>query len=94
VRDIHEVLRRKQAEYAQLQKQIEVLRLAAPLLADGNEGDTAVLAETKEETQQPMSRAASASNPAAPASRLPRWSYHPSTPAALREKASIGDCHH
>jgi hypothetical protein len=56
--DIHEVLRRKQAKMAQLQKQIEVLQLAAPLLTDDDEIEAAVLVETEAETQQPMSRAA------------------------------------
>lgn len=83
MRDIHEVLRHKQARYAQLQKQIEALQQAAdklrevaPLLTDGDEDDTVVLAETEEETQQPMSRAAAATNQAAPpkpANRAPRW---------------------
>ena len=83
MRDIHEVLRRKQAKYAQLAKQIEALQQAAdtlrevaPLLADNDEEDTAVLAMTDEETQQPMARAASANGPAAPAkpaNRAPRW---------------------
>jgi hypothetical protein len=58
MRDIHEVLRRKQAKMAQLQKQIEVLQLAAPLLTDDDEIEAAVLVETEAETQQPMSRAA------------------------------------
>ena len=83
MKDIHEVLRRKQAKYAQLTKQIEALQQAAeklrevaPLLTDGDEDDTVVLAETEEETQQPMSKAASATNqaaPAKPANRVPRW---------------------
>jgi hypothetical protein len=83
MKDIHEVLRRKQAKYAQLQKQIEALQQAAdklrevaPLLTDGDQDDTVVLAETEEETQQPMSRAAAATNqtaPPKPANRAPRW---------------------
>ncbi|HVO82662.1 MAG TPA: hypothetical protein VMT28_18175 [Terriglobales bacterium] len=81
MKDIHEVLRRKQAKYAQLAKQIEALQQAAdklrevaPLLTDSDD-DSMVLAETEEEAQ-PMSRAASASNqaqPAKPANRAPRW---------------------
>jgi hypothetical protein len=81
MKDIHEVLRRKQAKYAQLGKQIEMLQQAAeklrevaPLLADSEEDDAAILAEVDE---QPQAKAASASagNPAAPAKRpgAPRW---------------------
>jgi hypothetical protein len=83
MRDIHEVLRRKQAKYAQLAKQIEALQQAAdklrevaPLLTDNDEEDNVVLAGGEEEAAQPMTRAASASTPAAPAkpaNRAPRW---------------------
>lgn len=83
MKDIHEVLRRKQAKYAQLAKQIEALQQAAdklrevaPLLTDSDDDENVVLAETEEETQQPMSRAASATSqaaPAKPATRAPRW---------------------
>ena len=52
MKDIHEVLRQKQAKYAQLGKQIEMLRQAAeklrevaPLLAESEEEDNVVLAE-------------------------------------------------
>jgi hypothetical protein len=84
MKDIHEVLRRKQAKYAQLGKQIEMLQQAAeklrevaPLLADNDDDDAAVLAELDEPT--PVARAAAApqSNQAAakPVARgvAPRW---------------------
>ncbi len=52
MKDIHEVLRQKQAKYAQLGKQIEMLQQAAeklrevaPLLAESDDEDNAVLAE-------------------------------------------------
>jgi hypothetical protein len=52
MKDIHEVLRRKQAKYAQLGKQIEMLQQAAeklrevaPLLAENDDDDTAILAD-------------------------------------------------
>jgi hypothetical protein len=52
MKDIHEVLRQKQAKYAQLGKQIEMLQQAAeklrevaPLLAENDDEDNAVLAE-------------------------------------------------
>jgi len=50
MKDIHEVLRRKQAKYAQLGKQIEMLQQAAeklrevaPLLTENDDDDTAIL---------------------------------------------------
>jgi hypothetical protein len=83
MKDIHEVLRRKQAKYAQLGKQIEALQQAAeklrevaPLLAENDDDDSAVLAEVDD---QPNSMAAkvgsAASGPAAvkPVTRTPRW---------------------
>jgi hypothetical protein len=81
MKDIHEVLRRKQAKYAQLAKQIEMLQQAAeklrevaPLLAENDDDDTAVLAEVDD---QPAAKAAAASGsaPAAPKPRAtaPRW---------------------
>jgi hypothetical protein len=55
MKDIHEVLRQKQTKYAQLGKQIEMLQQAAeklrevaPLLADSDEEDNAVLMEVDE----------------------------------------------
>jgi len=85
MKDIHEVLRRKQARYAQLSKQIELLQQAAeklrevaPLLAEVDDDDTAVLSEVDE--QPSMARAESASSsgasvaPAKPArAAAPRW---------------------
>ena len=83
MKDIHEVLRRKQAQYAQLGKQIEMLQQAAeklrevaPLLAD-TEDDSAVLAEVDEENTSAM--AAQAGAPASSSSgkpgrgTTPRW---------------------
>jgi hypothetical protein len=55
MKDIHEVLRQKQAKYAQLGKQIEMLQQAAeklrevaPLLAESDEEDNVVLADVDE----------------------------------------------
>jgi hypothetical protein len=80
MKDIHEVLRRKQAKYAQLGKQIEALQQAAeklrevaPLLAENEEDDSAVLTEMDD---QPQAKAAAASaGGAAPAKKTaaPRW---------------------
>ena len=83
MKDIHEVLRRKQAKYAQLSKQIEALQQAAeklrevaPLLAE-NEDESSVLAEVEEQGQGAAAGAGSPSlnSPASPAkpTRAPRW---------------------
>jgi len=85
MKDIHEVLRHKQAQYAQLGKQIEMLQQAAeklrevaPLLADNEaEDDSAVLTEVIDENTNAMAaKAGATSAPAAakPArSATPRW---------------------
>lgn len=85
MKDIHEVLRRKQAKYAQLGKQIEMLqqvaeklREVAPLLAENDDDDSAILADTEEPTPvQSKAAAAGAQGPAAakaPARGVsPRW---------------------
>lgn len=87
MKDIHEVLRQKQAKYAQLGKQIEMLQQAAeklrevaPLLAENDDEDNAVLSEVDEASNHDESMAAKAgagssgsasSRPARPAA--PRW---------------------
>jgi len=84
MKDIHEVLRRKQARYAQLAKQIEMLQQAAeklrevaPLLAEIDDDDAAVLSDVDE--QPSMAKAATAASggsavPAKPARGVaPRW---------------------
>jgi hypothetical protein len=68
MKDIHEVLRQKQAKYAQLGKQIEMLQQAAeklrevaPLLAENDDDDNAVLAEMVDDASgQPNAMAANA----------------------------------
>jgi hypothetical protein len=84
MKDIHEVLRQKQAKYAQLGKQIEMLQQAAeklrevaPLLAENDDEDNSVLAEVDEASGQSDAMSAkagaggSSSKPARPAA--PRW---------------------
>jgi hypothetical protein len=78
MKDIHEVLRRKQAKYAQLGKQIEALQQAAeklrevaPLLADNDDEDAVVLQEA--EDGQQAAKAASASQQTAKRAVAPRW---------------------
>jgi hypothetical protein len=84
MKDIHEVLRRKQAKYAQLGKQIEALQQAAeklrevaPLLAENEDDDAAVLPEMDDQPNAMAAKAgsASATQPATakPATRVPRW---------------------
>jgi hypothetical protein len=77
MKDIHEVLRRKQAKYAQLGKQIEMLQQAAeklrevaPLLAENDDDDATILSEIDEPS--PVAKAATASAAAQPAKPLPR----------------------
>ena len=79
MKDIHEVLRRKQAKYAQLGKQIEMLQQAAeklrevaPLLAENEEDDSAILAEV-DEPQAVKAAAAGAGAPAKARAAAPRW---------------------
>jgi len=86
MKDIHEVLRQKQAKYAQLGKQIEMLQQAAeklrevaPLLAENDDEDNAVLAEVDDANGHGDALAAKAgATSAAPASKssrpsAPRW---------------------
>ena len=83
MKDIHEVLRRKQARYAQLSKQIEMLQQAAdklrevaPLLAEIEDDDAAVLSEVDDQPIATAKAATAASTPATvakPRSVAPRW---------------------
>jgi len=80
MKDIHEVLRRKQAKYAQLAKQIEMLQQAAeklrevaPLLAENEEDDAMVLSEVDEQPQAKAAAAGTGSGPAKTRGTAPRW---------------------
>ena len=86
MKDIHEVLRQKQAKYAQLGKQIEMLQQAAeklrevaPLLAENDDEDNAVLAEVDDATGDADAMAAKAgagsgaSSSKAARPTAPRW---------------------
>jgi len=87
MKDIHEVLRQKQAKYAQLGKQIEMLQQAAeklrevaPLLAENDDEDNAVLAEVDDATgdADAMAAKAGANSGGAASSKAarptaPRW---------------------
>jgi prefoldin subunit 5 len=83
MKDIHEVLRQKQAQYAQLSKQIEALQAAAdklrevaPLLSEAEEDSAALVLNDAEEAPRAVpARAAAAAAPAskAPRATTPRW---------------------
>jgi len=82
--DIHEALRRKQAKYTQLGKQIELLQQAAdklrevaPLLAENSEDDDAVVLPELDEQPTAKTAAAGAGSggaaPKAARATVPRW---------------------
>jgi indole-3-glycerol phosphate synthase len=85
MKDIHEVLRQKQTKYAQLGKQIEMLQQAAeklrevaPLLAENDDEDNAVLMEVDDASPLAEAAKAGASNsgttgPKATRPTAPRW---------------------
>ena len=86
MKDIHEVLRRKQAQYAQLARQIEALQAAAdklrevaPLLSDGDDEASSALVLNDSEEQDRMAAKAGAGSSSSPASKpaargtAPRW---------------------
>ena len=84
MKDIHEVLRHKQAQYTQLGKQIELLQQAAeklrevaPLLAENDvEDDSPVLTEVDEENNSMTAKAGAQSSQGAAKpgrSLTPRW---------------------
>lgn len=85
MKDIHEVLRQKQAKYAQLGKQIEMLQQAAeklrevaPLLAESDEEDNVVLAEVDDANASSMAASAGAGSGSVSPSKAsrpsaPRW---------------------
>ena len=83
MKDIHEVLRRKQAQYTQLVKQIELLQQAAdklrevaPLLTENDsEEDSAVLTEVEDDNAMAAKAGAQSTSTAPKAGRgtTPRW---------------------
>jgi hypothetical protein len=87
MKDIHEVLRRKQAKYAQLGKQIEMLqqvaerlREVAPLLAENDDDDSAVLADIEESTPAASKAAAASAQGQAAAAKPPARGVSPRWP--------------
>ena len=85
MKDIHEVLRRKQAKYAQLGKQIEMLQQAAeklrevaPLLTENDDDDAAILLDDEPTPSSSRAAAAAGSNSSASSKPMtrpipPRW---------------------
>ncbi len=85
MKDIHEVLRQKQTKYAQLGKQIEMLQQAAeklrevaPLLAENDDDDNAVLMDGEEApatdaAAKAASAASGGSNSKSSRPSAPRW---------------------
>jgi indole-3-glycerol phosphate synthase len=85
MKDIHEVLRQKQSKYAALGKQIEMLQQAAeklrevaPLLAENDDEDNAVLAEVDDASPSDAMAAKAGAGSGATASKgvrptAPRW---------------------
>jgi hypothetical protein len=53
VRDVYEVLRQKELEVSRLKQEVEALRIAAPLLSDGEAEDQPTLQRAVNETLQP-----------------------------------------
>ena len=75
MKDIHEVLRRKQAQYAQIAQQIEALQAAAeklrevaPLLSDAEDDGSSVFLDEPNEEPRPINARAAAATASAPAS--------------------------
>ena len=83
MKDIHEVLRQKQAKFAQLGKQIEMLQQAAeklrevaPLLAETDD-DSAILTEVDDHAETMSAKAGAGTAPQASSKAArpsaPRW---------------------
>jgi hypothetical protein len=88
MKDIHEVLRRKQAKYAQLGKQIEMLqqvaeklREVAPLLAENDDDDSSILdADEPTTVTPPRAASAAASSPSSSQSASAKPATRPMSP--------------
>jgi hypothetical protein len=52
MRDVYEVLRQKELEVSRLKQEVEALRVAAPLLSDGEAEDQPTLQRAVNETPQ------------------------------------------
>lgn len=76
MKNVYEVLRQKELELARLEKEVEALRVAAPLLSDekesGMEANKPTLASTSA-TQQPIRIPQPAANTAPQTARAAGW---------------------
>jgi hypothetical protein len=76
MKNVYEVLRQKELELTRLEKEVEALRVAAPLLSESADSITdsnnskPTLAST---SQQPLRIAQPAANAAAPVARAAGW---------------------
>jgi len=80
MKNVYEVLRQKELELARLEKEVEALRVAAPLLSDDKDAaatETAVgkpaLSATPVVSQQPIRIPQPAVNQVQPAARAAGW---------------------
>ena len=76
MKNVYEVLRQKELELAKLEKEVEALRVAAPLLSDDKEG-VAEISDSKLVStlppQQPIRIPQPAANTAPPPARAVGW---------------------
>ena len=79
MKNVYEVLRQKELELARLEKEVEALRVAAPLLSDDKDGSSEVtvtkptLATASSAPQQPIRIPQPAVNQAQPQARAAGW---------------------
>jgi hypothetical protein len=78
MKNVYEVLRQKELELARLEKEVEALRVAAPLLSDESTGDSATskpTLTTATSTQQPIRipQPTATSTPAVQTARAAGW---------------------
>ncbi len=79
MKNVYEVLRQKELELARLEKEVEALRVAAPLLSDGNEAvaeavnSKPTLAATAGQQPIRIPQPAAPATSAQPAARAAGW---------------------
>lgn len=79
MKNVYEVLRQKELELARLEKEVEALRVAAPLLSDDKDGSSEIavtkptLATASSASQQPIRIPQPAVNQSQPQARAAGW---------------------
>jgi hypothetical protein len=75
MKNVYEVLRQKELELARLEKEVEALRVAAPLLSDDKEAaqENKPTLASSSAPQQPIRIPQAAVNAAAPQARAAGW---------------------